>query len=85
LVHDVLEHSINNLLRNYDQNLQHSYLVQALSLQLFDQLMPLHGLRSSERRILAAASALHDIGRVVNYYNHHMHTFYLVLHALFMA
>ncbi len=81
LVHDVLEHSINNLLLNYDQNLRHSYLVQALSLQLFDQLMPLHGLRSSERRILAAASALHDIGRVVNYYNHHMHTFYLVLHS----
>lgn len=81
VVHDVLEHSINNLLLNYDQNLLHSYHVQALALQLFDQLMPLHSLLSGERRILAAASALHDVGRVVNYYNHHMHTFYLVLHA----
>jgi exopolyphosphatase / guanosine-5'-triphosphate,3'-diphosphate pyrophosphatase len=81
VVQDVLEHSINNLLRNYDQNLRHSYHVQALALQLFDQLKPLHDLRGSERRILAAATALHDIGRVVNYYNHHMHTFYLVLHA----
>ncbi len=24
---------------------------------------------------------MHDVGRVVNYYNHHMHTFYLILHG----
>ena len=81
IVEDVLGHSIQNTLNNYDVNIQHSMHVQKLALALFDQLQTLHGMDKFERSILAVAAQLHDVGMYVDYYNHHKHGFYLTLNT----
>lgn len=81
LVRDVMQHSIDNILSIYGPNQKHSQQVKKLSMALFEQMVELHGLTSAERRLLEAASQLHDIGNYVDYYNHHKHGFYLVLNS----
>jgi exopolyphosphatase/guanosine-5'-triphosphate,3'-diphosphate pyrophosphatase len=56
----------------------HARQVAALALSLFDQLATLHGMGGAERRILLAASLLHDIGQFVSYRRHHKHSWYLI-------
>ncbi|MBZ4644519.1 MAG: exopolyphosphatase / guanosine-5-triphosphate,3-diphosphate pyrophosphatase [Petroclostridium sp.] len=81
IVSDVLRHSIENTLKNYDVNIGHSEHTEKLALSLFDQMQELHGLGEAERKILSTAALLHDIGMYVDYYNHHKHGFYLVLNS----
>lgn len=81
IVKDVLAHSIDNILKNFEMNIPHCYHVQKLALASFDQLSSLHGMGREERKILSAAALLHDIGEFINYYNHHKHGLYLVLNA----
>lgn len=59
----------------------HAEQVRVLALQLFDQLAGPLGATPRESTLLEAAALLHDIGQMVNYKNHHKHTFQLVLHA----
>lgn len=70
--------STTNLMRFYNVDEPHANHVADLSLTLFDQLAPLHGLGAGERRLLRIASLLHDVGVAVNYYNHDEHGFYLL-------
>jgi exopolyphosphatase/guanosine-5'-triphosphate,3'-diphosphate pyrophosphatase len=56
----------------------HALTVAALSLSLFDQLAPWHGMGGNERKILQAAAMLHDIGGFVSYKGHHKHSLYLI-------
>ena len=70
--------STTNLMRFYNVDEPHANHVADLSLSLFDQLTPLHGLGASERRLLRIAALLHDVGVAVNYYNHDEHGFYLL-------
>lgn len=81
IVEDILKHSLENVLKNYDANLKHCYHVQKLALSLFDQTKDMHGFGAEERKLLAVSSLLHDIGIYVDYYNHHKHGFYLVQNA----
>lgn len=64
--------------RKYHFDCDHAMLVAKLSLRLFDQLQPLHGLGLADRRILHAAALLHDIGQFVSYQGHHKHSLYLI-------
>ncbi|AKL93799.1 guanosine-5'-triphosphate,3'-diphosphate pyrophosphatase GppA [Clostridium aceticum] len=82
LIADVLFHSIENLLANYDMNKKHCYHVKDLALALFDETKELHHLGQEERRLLTASALLHDIGMYIDYYNHHKHGFYLVLNSV---
>ena len=59
----------------------HARTVQLLSLQLFDALGPRMGLADSDRKVLADAALLHDVGYHINYENHHKHSFHLISHA----
>lgn len=59
----------------------HSRQVQMLSLQLFDALAARMGLGAVDRRILADAALLHDVGYHINYENHNKHSFHLISHA----
>ncbi len=60
----------------YDQ--QHAEHVRELSLQLFDQLQPVHHLPAHARVVLEAGALLHDIGHAVSHRAHHKHGEYLV-------
>jgi exopolyphosphatase/guanosine-5'-triphosphate,3'-diphosphate pyrophosphatase len=59
----------------------HARQVQALSLQLFDTLAGRLGLSTDDRRLLADAALLHDVGYHINYEKHHKHSFHLISHA----
>ncbi|MFN8979209.1 MAG: HD domain-containing protein, partial [Gemmatimonadaceae bacterium] len=59
----------------------HSRQVQALSLQLFDALASRLDLTPEDRRALADAALLHDVGYHINYEKHHKHSFHLISHA----
>lgn len=81
VVDDVLAYSINNALKLYEANIEHSKHVTKLALSIFNQTKEIHGLDNSHRDLLETASMLHDIGNYVDYYNHHKHGFYLVLNS----
>lgn len=78
---EVLYHSVYNILKRYNVNIKHSEHVQKLALSLFDQTYKLHGFGKELRKLLSVASLLHDIGMYVDYYNHHIHGFYLILNS----
>jgi exopolyphosphatase / guanosine-5'-triphosphate,3'-diphosphate pyrophosphatase len=59
----------------------HARQVQALALQLFDAIAPRLALTAADRRILADAALLHDVGYHINYEKHHKHSFHLISHA----
>jgi exopolyphosphatase/guanosine-5'-triphosphate,3'-diphosphate pyrophosphatase len=59
----------------------HARHVQALALQLFDSIGARLGCDPSDRRLLADAALLHDVGYHINYDKHHKHSYHLILHA----
>ncbi len=68
----------------------HAKHVTGLALQIFDQLAaqkdrfkPVSGMAfgSEQRLLLEAASLLHDIGYLINYAQHHKHSYHLIVHA----
>jgi exopolyphosphatase/guanosine-5'-triphosphate,3'-diphosphate pyrophosphatase len=73
--------SILNTARLYGYEQAHTAHVARLALSLFDQLQAAHGYGTPEREYLWAAAMLHDIGTVVEYYDHHKHSAYIILSA----
>lgn len=75
------EFSVLNLCRLYGYEKTHVDHVTRLSLSLFDQLKKQHGYGQWERGLLWAAAHLHDIGTVVDYYDHHKHSAYIIFNS----
>ena len=59
----------------------HARQVQRLALQLFDSTGARMGLTPADRRILADAALLHDVGYHINYQGHNKHSYHLIVHA----
>ena len=59
----------------------HARQVQRLALHLFDSIGARLGLSTLDRRILADAALLHDVGYHINYQGHNKHSFHLIMHA----
>lgn len=68
----------------------HAKHVTVLALRIFDQLAeqqsslrlePGMALGQEQRLLLEAASLLHDIGYLINYAQHHKHSYHLIVHA----
>jgi len=78
---DPLDFSLQSQIYNYDLNEKHARQVTALSLSLYDQLQPLHGLEPAMARVLKAAAMLHASGLALRYYNYPLHSFYLILNS----
>ena len=64
--------------RKYNFDEVHARHVAHLASVLFDQLRDLHGLGVRDRRLLAAAAVLHDVGDFVSFKGHHKHSLYLI-------
>ena len=60
---------------------QHSLHVAKLALEIFQALAPRFGFTDKDRRLLEAASLLHDVGYFINYSSHHKHSYHLIRHA----
>jgi exopolyphosphatase/guanosine-5'-triphosphate,3'-diphosphate pyrophosphatase len=64
--------------RKYRFDEEHARCVARLAISIFDQTIDLHGLGPAERRLLHAASLLHEIGTFVSRASHHKHSLYLI-------
>ena len=60
---------------------QHSLHVAKLGLEIFQVLAERYGFTDKDRRLLEAASLLHDVGYFINYSSHHKHSYHLIRHA----
>jgi exopolyphosphatase/guanosine-5'-triphosphate,3'-diphosphate pyrophosphatase len=83
VIGNVRRFSILNLARLYGCENAHANHVARLALSLFDQLgvAGRHNYGALERELLWAACQLHDIGTVVDYYDHHKHSAYIIINA----
>lgn len=81
LIPNLRSFAIENLVRVYGYEQLHVAKVRELVLQMFDQLQPLHMYGSWERELLGAAATVHDLGVVVNYYDHHKHSAHIILNS----
>ena len=75
---EIAWHGATALGRRYDLDAAHGQHVARLALSLFDQLKAEHKLGDDERRVLMAASILHDIGTFIGYKRHHKHSQYII-------
>ena len=57
---------------------EHSQHVGTLAVQLFDIFADLHRLPAETRDLLKAAAMLHDVGKFIDYSQHHKHALYLL-------
>lgn len=67
--------------RRLEHDQRHAEHVRELSLQLFDQLQPVHHLPSESRVLLEAGALLHDVGHTVSHKGHHKHGEYLTMYG----
>ena len=75
------ERSIRDLAERCHYEKKHATSVQALALKLFDALAERFDLTLEDRRLLADAALLHDVGYHINYDRHHKHSYHLILHG----
>lgn len=81
LIDDVLHHSVENVLKNFDANMDDCYIVQKLALDIFDKTIDVHTFGVEEKKILSVSALMYDIGKNVDFYNRYRHGFYLVLNS----
>jgi len=67
--------------RRLERDQRHAEHVRELSLQLFDQLQPLHHLAPEARVVLETGALLHDVGHSVSHKGHHKHGEYLTMNG----
>lgn len=78
VVDNIRRFSVLNMARVYNYDKKHVAHVRYLANRLFEQLMPLHGFGRVEREILDSAALLHDLGTIIDYYDHHKHSQMLI-------
>jgi exopolyphosphatase/guanosine-5'-triphosphate,3'-diphosphate pyrophosphatase len=75
------ERSVRELAERTHFEEPHSRHVQKLSLQLFDAIGQRLGCIPDDRKLLADAALLHDIGYHISYDKHNKHSYHLIEHA----
>lgn len=78
---DILDYSLNGLVESLNINKEHANHVYWIGMKLFQSLKPLHKLGDNFNNILKTACILHDCGTSIDYYNHHRHSFYIILNS----
>ncbi len=73
-----MEEAANHLARRYRTDKRHVRHVQKLAVRLFDLTEKIHRLGAKERRYLALAAIMHNIGRYISMTNDEIHTFEVV-------
>lgn len=78
---DILESSLEGIMETLNVNKIHARNVYRLTNILFNELKPFHNLKSDYSNIVKTASLLHDCGISIRYYDHHMHSLYIILNS----
>jgi len=79
----VRDGSVLHLCRLFNVNENHAHIVQSLCLELFDKTkaIGLHGFGDHERELLRYSALLHDVGNIISFRGHHLHSFYIIQNA----
>lgn len=72
------ETGLEAIVEKYKMDRGHSEHVANLSVRLFDLFAELHKLAATARDLLKAAAILHDIGKFIDYSQHHKHALYIL-------
>ncbi len=80
-ISDVMNYSLETLVKYYDCDQEHVQHVVNLSIQLFKQLRVLHKFSRQYLKILKIAASLHDCGMRIKYYGHPKHSRYMILNS----
>jgi exopolyphosphatase/guanosine-5'-triphosphate,3'-diphosphate pyrophosphatase len=75
------ERSVRELAEKSHYEEPHSRHVQKLALQIFDSIGQRLGCSTEDRKLLADAALLHDIGYHISYDKHNKHSYHLIEHA----
>ncbi|HTA64077.1 MAG TPA: exopolyphosphatase [Xanthomonadaceae bacterium] len=75
---DPRDGSVDAMLQRYGADREQAVQVERTVLSLFDQCAPAWGLDGDERRMLAWAARVHEIGLAVAHSQHHVHGAYLI-------
>lgn len=80
---NILDASITNFIGTLGPvaNPAHLQQVARITGQLFDQLQSVHGYGARERTLLMTAARLHDVGKIINFYDHARHSAFMIGHA----
>ena len=80
-ISDVLNYSLDRLIKYYDCDPKHIEHVLVIAVQLFKQLRVLHKFPRQYLKVLKIAASLHDCGMAVKYYSHAKHSRYTILNS----
>ena len=80
-ISDVLNYSLDRLIKYYDCDPKHIEHVLVIAVQLFKQLRVLHKFPRQYLKVLKIAASLHDCGMTVKYYGHAKHSRYTILNS----
>jgi len=83
---NVLDFSIQNNMHNLNLNTKHAQHVYKLTKEMFQQLKGCYEVDFKSHpwsidKIIKASALLHDAGSNLNYYDHHEHSFYMILNC----
>lgn len=81
IVPDIRSQSVRELAERCGQRGPHPDRVAKLALDLYDALLPLHGLSDADRRLLEFGAILHDVGQHIGYEKHEHHAAYIIRHG----
>lgn len=77
---DMIQFGVDGCIMNLDERQQrHSKQVEELATMIYKELKVVHKLPKGYLKILKVASAMHDIGYVINYFKHSKHSAYAIL------
>lgn len=74
--------SVENMMHVYKVDVNHAGHVHFLMKRLFEELKDIHLIREDMSDIIYASSMLHDVGKLLDYKNHHKHTFYIMMNSM---
>lgn len=80
-VTDVLDFSLNSLMHMYGLQNNGAAQIRKLSCRLFEELQPLHEMKTEMLNVLKASSLLYNVGVNIDYYNSSDHSFYMILNS----
>lgn len=78
VIKDVLESSLNNVIKTLNIDKTHAHHVWKLAESLYTQLKPLLKINGNSYKILKTSAMLNDCGKTINFYNYHKHNFYMI-------
>lgn len=76
---DDIINSVWYIALKYGVDKKHGKQIEKISLSIFDQTRKLHKLSNRERLYLQVASILHDVGNYVNFSEHEMHSYNIII------